>query len=390
VSFDFMSFGATGNGTTDETGAWNTAYAALQPGDTLIVTRGIYKFSTVPGGGAPALVVDKNINLQFEPGALFMPSIGTGNDFLVLNSGAGYSYYNRWQVYIVGGAGSCKNAVVLNRPMISDFEIHVQAGTASNGYGVIVNGGILNRFSITESVNAQYPGWPNAPVGPANNLLVRKHPSGGYPVNACRFYVRIEGGGVGVRQEAHAVEGNNTYSGCVEGTTGQPFYAKDSAPLCVRDMHFEAGGTAPSAPVEIENCNAAMIGPNVHIAGSGNGGKLKITNAPGVVIDCVTLDSLEIDSNCVATQVRRIEWDLTGSGSITDNGTGTLYLGPIRQTGGTPRTGLGLQAYTFAQLGTATNGTICYVTNGTPGSNPLTGTGSGCLAIRQNGVWRGL
>jgi hypothetical protein len=383
MSFDFKDFGAAGTGTVDEYAAWTRAYAALQPGDTLYISRGLYRFDT-------RLIVDKNINIQMDPGALLVPNVGT-NDFLTLNSGTGFSYYNRWQVYVVGfvtgGVASCGNAVVLNRPMLSDFDIHVQ--TPASGYGVIVNGGILNRFSITESINAPYPGM-TANVGPTNNLLVRKHPSGGYPVNACRFYVRIEGGGVGVRQEAHAMEGNNTYSGSIEGTTGQPFYAKDSAPICVRDMHFESSTPAPSGPVEIENCNAAMIGPNVNIAGTGNGGKLKITNAPGVVIDGVTLDSLEIDSTSVATQVRRIEWDLSGSGSITDNGIGTLWLGAIRQTGNAPRTGLGLQAYTFAQLGTAINGTICYVTNGTPGSNPLTGTGTGCLAIRQNGVWRGL
>lgn len=384
MGFDFKDFGATGTGTVDETAAWNRAYAALQPGDTLVIPRGLYRF-------ASAIVVDKNLHLEMDPGALFVPDVGTSTDFLTLNSGAGYSYYNRWRIYVVGGASSCRNAVVLNRPMLSDFDIHVQTGTvASTGYGVIINGGIINRFSITESVNATYPGWTSSPVGPANNLLVRRHPSDGYPVNACQFYLRIEGGGVGVRQEAQAMQGNNTYSGTVEGTTGQPFYAKDSQPICIRDMHFESSTPVPSAPVEIENCNAAVIGPNVGIAGSGNGGKLKLTNAPGVVIDGVSLDSLEIGSGCVATHVRRIEWDLTGTGSITDNGTGTLYLGPVRQTGTSPRIGIGLQAYTFAQLGTAVNGTICYVTNGTPGSNPLTGTGTGCLAVRQNGAWRGL
>lgn len=54
--------------------------------------------------------------------------------------------------------------------------------------------------------------------------------------------------------------------------------------------------------------------------------------------------------------------------------------------------GLTLASFTFAQVNAAapTNGTLVYVSDGTPGSNPLTGGGTGCLAIRQNGAWKGL
>lgn len=49
-----------------------------------------------------------------------------------------------------------------------------------------------------------------------------------------------------------------------------------------------------------------------------------------------------------------------------------------------------LNSVTFANVGTPSNGTMIYVSDGTAGSNPLTGGGSGCVAIRQNGAWKGL
>ena len=54
--------------------------------------------------------------------------------------------------------------------------------------------------------------------------------------------------------------------------------------------------------------------------------------------------------------------------------------------------GLAVGQVTFAQIGAATisDGVAFFVTDGTPGSNPLTGGGTGCLAARQNGVWKAL
>jgi hypothetical protein len=49
-----------------------------------------------------------------------------------------------------------------------------------------------------------------------------------------------------------------------------------------------------------------------------------------------------------------------------------------------------LNSVTFANVGTPANGTMIYVSDGTPASNPLTGAGTGCIAIRQNGAWKGL
>lgn len=55
------------------------------------------------------------------------------------------------------------------------------------------------------------------------------------------------------------------------------------------------------------------------------------------------------------------------------------------------RGGWGFAQITFAEaVAIARNGVAYYVTDGTPGSSPLTGSGTGCLAVRQNGAWRSL
>lgn len=42
---------------------------------------------------------------------------------------------------------------------------------------------------------------------------------------------------------------------------------------------------------------------------------------------------------------------------------------------------------TFANLGTPANGSVRYVTDGTPNTSPCTGSGTGAFAQRTNGVW---
>ena len=43
---------------------------------------------------------------------------------------------------------------------------------------------------------------------------------------------------------------------------------------------------------------------------------------------------------------------------------------------------------TVATLPAVANGSQVFVTDGTPGSSPCTGSGTGSLAIRQNGAWK--
>lgn len=46
-----------------------------------------------------------------------------------------------------------------------------------------------------------------------------------------------------------------------------------------------------------------------------------------------------------------------------------------------------LTGVAFSSLGSPGNGTMVFCYDGTPGSNPLTSGGTGCLAVRQNGTW---
>jgi hypothetical protein len=83
-------------------------------------------------------------------------------------------------------------------------------------------------------------------------------------------------------------------------------------------------------------------------------------------------------------------------------GTGSLYLQQDGAAGSTlwrrERIGPTLQwipASTLtpvdhAHLPSARPGTLLYVTDGTPATSPLKGQGRGCMAIQENGVWRGI
>ncbi len=92
----------------------------------------------------------------------------------------------------------------------------------------------------------------------------------------------------------------------------------------------------------------------------------------------------------------------TAAGSGTGFGTvGSIYLKKSGAAGETawflepeggglwvPRNRL--PTVVFGSVGTPTNGTMLYVSDGTPGSNPLAGGGGGCFAFRQAGAWIGL
>jgi hypothetical protein len=78
------------------------------------------------------------------------------------------------------------------------------------------------------------------------------------------------------------------------------------------------------------------------------------------------------------------------SGGIIDN----IGFGPraFYQSKSAVKGLLQFDRVAFAQLAAlvVTNGDSIYVTDGTPGSSPLTGGGTGCLALRQNGAWRAI
>jgi hypothetical protein len=52
--------------------------------------------------------------------------------------------------------------------------------------------------------------------------------------------------------------------------------------------------------------------------------------------------------------------------------------------------GAALTPVAFSNLPAARDGTILYVVDGSPSTNPLRPGGRGCLAVRESGVWRGI
>lgn len=93
--------------------------------------------------------------------------------------------------------------------------------------------------------------------------------------------------------------------------------------------------------------------------------------------------------------------DVANKAVIMSGGVGTIPFGDVGIVRGNTSTtvpadntmqvigGLQLQSRTFANIGTPPDGTIVYCSDGTPGA-PLTGGGSGSIAIRRAGIWVGL
>ena len=71
---------------------------------------------------------------------------------------------------------------------------------------------------------------------------------------------------------------------------------------------------------------------------------------------------------------------VNGDLSLDGNGTGAI----------TTSSDFFFRSVLFASLGTPPDGAVVFVSDGTPGSSPLTGSGTGTLAIRRNGGWHSL
>lgn len=89
---DVRSFGAAGDGVTDDSWAIQAAAAALRPGSTLRFPRGTYRFAQrwPPGGAAVVISGLADVVVEFEPGAeLYMDNLhptkrtGSGHGLLV-------------------------------------------------------------------------------------------------------------------------------------------------------------------------------------------------------------------------------------------------------------------------------------------------------------------
>jgi hypothetical protein len=321
------SFGATGDGATDDSGAIAACYAAVPDGGTMFIPEGRFRF-------ASKLSFTRSINIVgIGPGSCLMPDVGALTDAIVFNDAASGNVY-RIKVtdfaVLNDMANCCKNAVVLNRVHISEIDLHVKAAAAE--YGTLLNGCLINRIRIVTSVNFAYP-YPAAM--PAHSVKAVRDVPNAIAFNANELDLVIEGGGNGIRIEDQNGEGNNRVSGTIEGlsTATQSLYAGNCKGLNLADLHVEAN----SGPVQLVDCADSRVGPAVFVgnAATEDGNRITLTGCKGVVLDGLTCGTVSIDATSERCEVGQVEYNNSGTGAFTDLSPSTVYRGILRNAGST-------------------------------------------------------
>lgn len=314
--------GAVGDGVEDCTEAIRACYAAVPEGGTMLIPEGRFRFTE-------ALAWDRKINVAGVGlrSCLFPDLTDETDDAITVNSGATFLYRVTLRDFsILSNLASCANALILNR--LSSAFIDLVVGCAATEWGVIMNGVIESRVKLITTVNYTHPYANGMPLLGA--LKMTRDATIPSSCNSNDVYVDIAGGTAGVRLEGGSVsEGNNHIWGTIQGTSGQGFYAEICVGLNVMGLHTEGNGVK----AQFVNCTVPKIGPGFMAAGSGAAGKISIENCRGAVLDGVHCDSVEIDDDCVATEVRAVQYGIN-SGTITDNSDTTVYSGALKNAGG--------------------------------------------------------
>lgn len=319
-------FGAKGDGITDDTAAIQACFdAAAASGIPVYIPEGEFRF-------ASQLVVSSRIEIVGAGlKAALVADVGVATDAVVVNPGGFgvYLYRLRWRGFsILGEAASCKNALVISRCHLSEFDIVVRAGAAE--WGTVVTGCLISRFRIITSINytPPYIEQTNATM-PTLGAVKMTVADGNMPCNANEFDFIIEGGlGAGARVEDQLNQGNNRYWGTIEGVGGQGFYMTGCRGPHIANLHMETNVGFAS---EIANSSDVTVGPGVLVEAAGTAGQLKITNCKSTKIDGVILDTLVIDENCVRTTLGQITYNVSGgSSTITDLSGEAVWVGPFR------------------------------------------------------------
>ena len=300
-------FGAVGDGVADDYAAIMAAHAAAPDGATILVNGALY--FTQP------LVFTRRLNWLCEgPGDYFKPNVGAGNDALTIVGGFGAgNVQNKINMYS-GAANACRNGIVVDLYWMSTLESRVQVNAAQYAFKVI--GALESRFYLKQTPNFTAPG--GAFGMSANHLKIEKNTTafgGPYATNACEFYVNFAGATDGVIHNDMTAEGDNSFSGTIQGLGGVPFSATNCINMSLREMHFESNAAAAT----LTGCRQANI-TNV----------LSASSPPWVLDNCAGcvfinyVGGLTVNANSSQTRLINCRSD---SDTYTDNSISTEIVG---------------------------------------------------------------
>ena len=238
-------FGAKADGTTDDRAAILAAIAAVGDGGTVII-RDITRIAST------LTITTRNSLWCPTPRDALLVDVGAGNNGVVWTGpGTGLNGL-AINLNVYGRAAACLNGVVLTRVDRSDIKLNVHAGAAA--YGVIVDGCLIDRINIDISNNYVPP--ITSPAIPLDAVLIQKNATYAVATNACAVWVNLELMRNGIVGASQPGEGQNWFSGCVEGCTGSPLIFTDWTNPNFSQLWMEANAVQPS----FTNCLGVRFG----------------------------------------------------------------------------------------------------------------------------------
>lgn len=258
---NLKDYGAVCDGATNDYAAIMAAHDNA-PDGAVIFVRGAVRFTS-------PLVFTRRISWVCPGvGDYFKPALTTAQDAITV-TGSSSTLPINMDVNIYGLANCCSNGLVLRNVHYSNIRATIKVGAAN--YSVKLLGCLLSDIRITSSVNFTVP---LAAAGlAAKHVFVDFYNAIAH--NANYHKLLLEGGGSGVTIADQAGQGDNTWTGTIEGITGAPFTVTGCYGMRVRDVHLEAnsapsiftscnnlrleGGFALGCPVNLVGCNGAVI-----------------------------------------------------------------------------------------------------------------------------------
>lgn len=365
-------YGAKGDGTTDDSGAIRTAYAATPDGGALYFPPGNYLITS-------PLALARRVNILGSGFASTITvSVGTAADAITLGAaGAGFLYGVSMQnIAICGNAGSCRNGLVLLNLAESNFlNVWVKTGTPAAGYGVSVQGCIICNLNFYITTNTVLPYGGTLPQGGINVIGSVNNPS-----NANFIRSTVEGVlGTGLNGDSGVGPGgvfNNYIEGTYEGN-GLGIRLNGWAEFTIANADIEGVNNKLS----INNCGRGQIGPGVFCDNL-----VELIASVDVKLDGLTCNNLTIDAASRAI-VERVEWGISGGSYTNSSGVPQVASASTITIPFAGRTGYNVVNITG-------NTTVNTITGGRPGqiiaftcsSNPIFKNGSGNLLLNSDFV----
>jgi Pectate lyase superfamily protein len=176
-----------------------------------------------------------------------------------------------------------------------------------------------------------------------------------------------------------------------DGGSGEPFgvLLSGDATGCVINNNLINLEGSTSVGIELRASASQTTNKNTVIGNTINANGYCISvndqgNSGGVVTDNV------VAMNVMTTTYGGGGLKMAGTGTTNNHNIANVGIGAGWDVIGGSNSGPMLfNNVQFSAVGTAPNGTIIYVSDGTAGA-PLTGAGGGCFAFRKNGAWLGV